>query len=1024
MTDVPEKITGTLLLAARRVKYLMALKGVFISLLVALLSLLAIMAIDAATIMYSMTLRWALTLVFWGLTGISVFWLVWRPLRRKLGAADIARAMELRNDNLRDERISSTVELLHYQNRRPGAVSASLLRRLADEAVLDAGTVSPRDIFTGHSAKRMGWALASVVVVYLAVFAFWPQPTARLLARAVAPHARIGSLHSGNISVIPGDVRIAAGDSLRVKVRVDDCLGLPVELRTRGRDGRETSERMRVTDVDGEDVFFTSFSPVDDSFSYRIGAGRALTKYYRVEVHPRPRITRLHLEHDYPDYTRLATRSESLNAGERVRTLAGTELALAIEANTSLNAAELLVDGEHAGWGRHGEREGREVLEWRLPAGDRARVARWEVRKECKWGFRNQPVERYELVVEEDKAPSVEIVHPRHSEVRLVPGGFLPMVYEATDDFAIAGAQLRVIVDNDEKELIDLPLPEVAEHEEYLLWRGNALLALSGLAGMDNVRRVQASIVVRDNKPESLGGPNESESRTIVIKPQADPVISRKLAELTDMIQREEQLAWEARQESWPDNREDWLERQQALLDQLGDMMTRDLLEPVREEMQRTAEAQAEAGQAQQEAEQALREALAAESPEEQESALEAVAGWQERAREAQAEAEQAQQDVLEAQATAEEALREAGMEDMADLQRDAREEQQEALAAQQRASESQQAAEEARGEAGESATEEDREEAREAQEEASRDQEEARAAQERAEEAQQQASGPEESLEHDAIEFETADLPDRETITVIGEVDVLERIIEEEMEPQEAMTGPEEDDSEPTDEVMEVSGTTELPEEIGQRGEGGEGGGGGVGVGGEGGEDGGDGEDDAEVEGDGDGEGDGEGEGEGGQGGEGGEDGEGEDSDRTEGNGDGDSEDGGGERADLDPPMQEMTDALQAALDEDQLGAAGFAQEAAGQLMRMAMRMSGEEQSGEPAEGGAAAGENGGVPSITEDDAVAAWGFGHDRRGEGDWTRPRREIEGIFEGLDEGDLPAGYRDLISDYFEAIGRGR
>jgi hypothetical protein len=314
------------------------------------------------------------------------------------------------------------------------------------------------------------------------------------------------------ISITPGDVRVAYGDPLTVQVKLNEAIRGDVELRTRSSQHSERIEQMQSQINNGEPPrqYTTRFPQVTENFEYRIRADRSLSKFHRVQVFPRPEITQLHLHTEYPEYTGRESRQTS-GIPERITALAGSTLTLSIETNVELATAELVIGEESLGTGTVTTLNGESVRQWRVPVDPPAETRRWRVELESKEGFTNHILHR-SLVVEEDHAPVVTLLHPTRTSIELPPKGFISLRYGVKEDFGISKVELHVQVDEGAAQIIPQTLPEAVGSDR----KGTIPLNLSTL-NLGNARTVKASIHVFDTLPETNGGPNQGVSDTLTI---------------------------------------------------------------------------------------------------------------------------------------------------------------------------------------------------------------------------------------------------------------------------------------------------------------------------------------------------------------------------------------------------------------------------------------------------------------------------------------------------------------------------
>ncbi len=512
LADLPAPIAEKLAFAARRIRRIILMRGLFKVFSLAMLSFLAVMAIDATTMLLSELVRWLLSSAAFAVVCLGASRFLFRPLRRRLSPAEIARVIETRESEFVDERISSTVEILSLQASRQEDFSQTLLKQLISDAEKDAGALAPQQIFTWHSSRRFLYAMLTLASVYAVLFVLWPRHSARLFMRAIAPYARIGGLHADQLQVDPGDVRMAVGDSLTIKVEVEHGVSRNVEIRAIAPDGRELVERMRPSDPEDPEPsrFFASFPVVNKSFEYRIRAGRALSRFYRVQAFDRPEITNLHVHHEYPQYTDRAPMKETINNG-RIQAFTGSTLTISVEANTEIEKAELLIDGKSMSAGASAYIEGKQVNQWIVPV-EKPGSFIWQVDMTSSEGFNNPRAPNHELVVFPDKPPGVSIASPESPNVRLDAAAILPIQYSVSDDHGISKVKMRLRPEGAEQRLVEQGVPLEQDGE----WSGRALLDLASLR-LGNTGIIRVEIVAYDNLPAQLGGPNEGISRTITI---------------------------------------------------------------------------------------------------------------------------------------------------------------------------------------------------------------------------------------------------------------------------------------------------------------------------------------------------------------------------------------------------------------------------------------------------------------------------------------------------------------------------
>ena len=303
---VPEAIVSKLQRLIWRARLVVVLRGAMATLATAVISVLAIMAIDFWVVIFSDTLRWGLSMTGLGLTGLVALWFIVRPLAKSFTLTGVARLIESRHPELH-ERISSTVELLTTEDGPELRGSDELIAALAAEAVVDAGTVRPsREIKFKAALPYLG-AAALVVVVLIGVISIWPAQAQRLFQRALLANVNRVSYTSLKVSMVSApDLRTWDGDGfeyvmmadrrLHVELLVSDPAVTSAELRSSPLFGGDESvlAMTRLGDTaDGSGRFAVTCPASLASFRFRLHAGDALTRYRGVKVVPQPAISRI-----------------------------------------------------------------------------------------------------------------------------------------------------------------------------------------------------------------------------------------------------------------------------------------------------------------------------------------------------------------------------------------------------------------------------------------------------------------------------------------------------------------------------------------------------------------------------------------------------------------------------------------------------------------------------------------------------------------------------------------------------------
>lgn len=261
-----------------------------------------------------------------------------------------------------------------------------------------------------------------------------------------------------------GETLLAMGDPLTVlveKVRGGDAR---VFLRVLHDGGdRETLPLERK----GEDRFRRLFRNVTRDFSFVVEAGDYRSASQSVTVRLRPRIERIEVSYDYPEYTRIAdTAPDAPSLGGHVKAPVGTEVRYRAQTSIPIRAAARVETRLNY---REEDPEGvREELELQS---DRVFLGSFKVVKDGYYafalesadGFVNSSPIRYRIAVVPDVPPDVNVIKPgRNLEVSV--RATVPIVAQARDDYGVLGGEMivRTALQGDQAAEVRVPLPELS----------------------------------------------------------------------------------------------------------------------------------------------------------------------------------------------------------------------------------------------------------------------------------------------------------------------------------------------------------------------------------------------------------------------------------------------------------------------------------------------------------------------------------------------------------------------------------
>ena len=399
----------------------------------------------------------------------------------------------------------------------------------------------------------MAAALATALVFSVAL---WPQSVLTSLVNLATPWSDyLVPTLSANIS--PGDVTIAEGESVNIKVTATDDLDHSRLEIVRG-DVVESHSMVATSPI----VSTFTLTDVRQDAVYRIHSGGLFSVPHTITVHPQPQLTAMTAQLKFPDYTHLDPLTIE-RVTEPIVVPAGTEVTL-----TAMS------DDVAARGAIRWNSEPREVIGKRVTDKGSTDSVQFE------WTFIIEPETelvgtlgvRSELGVSsvphpiairalDDSAPRIEITTPGLRRLTMRRDSDLPIRYRVIDDFGVSKAELMVKFGKQEPVARACPDPEVHPGDPRG-WIGETSLGLPDVPA--DCHEVSLWLRIADNRPDEFGGAQVIESETIHITLDdrassfgqqqilADRQMIEKSLERAIEQMREAQAASEALQDAQP----------------------------------------------------------------------------------------------------------------------------------------------------------------------------------------------------------------------------------------------------------------------------------------------------------------------------------------------------------------------------------------------------------------------------------------------------------------------------------------
>ncbi|MDA1054584.1 MAG: hypothetical protein O3C40_29485 [Planctomycetota bacterium] len=433
----------------------------------------SLMALVAAVLAYTLVLavvdHWVMPLAWWGrwlacislLGGVGYYVaLVVVPLMmRPINPVYAARAIEEADPTLKN----SLINFLLFRNDR-GSLHQRIFSAMQQRAAADLHRVPIDNAVDRSKVIHFGYLLAGVLAVCAAYTILSPKDPLQSAARVLAPWRDIERPTRVKINdVQPGDATVFQGDTVTVSCTLaGQAHSVTLFLST--TDGEIDEQPLEMKPAADGLRFECKLSPeesgLQQSVTYRIEAGDAVSPTYRIEVSPAPHITVQRLEYEFPTYTKRP--KQTADGQGDVKALEGTRVTIHAKANQPIRSAYVELS-DSLGKVSRLPMEFREQEAWRTIAleleADRKTPKHnaYQLRFVTDAGRESNAPILHRIEVLPDLPPEVSILTPRQEVTEVPQDGSQKIEVRAIDpDFGVTSVHLHLVMGG--TELLDKAL--------------------------------------------------------------------------------------------------------------------------------------------------------------------------------------------------------------------------------------------------------------------------------------------------------------------------------------------------------------------------------------------------------------------------------------------------------------------------------------------------------------------------------------------------------------------------------------
>jgi hypothetical protein len=278
------------------------------------------------------------------LAGVGM--IVGRAVQRLIRRRDLVRAAASveRRTSVFAQRLETAVSRTLGPHSWRG--SNDLLDALTNDVAAEVNRSDPALLLPWSPALRP-WAVGAIALglAYLLSLGGWLD-LPRLARRYVMPWANVSEVTTTRLTVRPGNVGVAEGDTLRVRasaLRLGDASPL-LNARSLSQSSQGAAWSQQIMSATADGSFEARVRNVDRDVEYFVTGGDGSSEVFVARVWRKPAIVRFRVHYNHPAYMSLRARDIESTTGQLEAPI-GTEATVAIDATEALSLAVMTIAG-------------------------------------------------------------------------------------------------------------------------------------------------------------------------------------------------------------------------------------------------------------------------------------------------------------------------------------------------------------------------------------------------------------------------------------------------------------------------------------------------------------------------------------------------------------------------------------------------------------------------------------------------------------------------------------------------------
>jgi hypothetical protein len=388
-----------------------------------------------------------------------------RPLVRRIPDEQIALYIEERSPAAE----GSVISALECQRQRRDGLSGFIASLLVDDAVRRIDRTGVRMYASLRRLRKHVLIACGLVAAFAVTSLSFPKYTRHQARRIIAPwvsirqerqeaerreHTRLAELRRRNkpieIDLQPRGMTILRGRGIEFVATVSREPAEPPVFRYRYGGPNTGEQPVEMTKAQARLSYLLPFRDINESFTYRVTAGKQSSESYEIKVHDPLAVRGIELTYHYPEYLRRDAEHRSGPNGD-VTALTGTRVDVRVLANNPLTAGALKFD------------DGRTVTLKPGPQPADGATGSFTVQKDGSYSYEVTDVygetrrseDFYFVKTVPDEPPTVAMVSPK-VDMSVHPLCELTFAAKVADDFGLRDATVHATYFRDGKPV---PMP-------------------------------------------------------------------------------------------------------------------------------------------------------------------------------------------------------------------------------------------------------------------------------------------------------------------------------------------------------------------------------------------------------------------------------------------------------------------------------------------------------------------------------------------------------------------------------------